>query len=345
MMHKAKSRFLEEVEAQPQALMDLVSFYRAHGAPLLDQWRRLAGEHARVFFTGMGTSEYAPEFILPALAGSGIDATTHDAGERLHYPGAMGGLWVLISQSGESVETRTLTGTLRNGPTTIVMTNDESSSMARNGTLVLPMKAGAESAISTKTYVNTLALLYLMGRSLGGDLAAALERLEALAAGMGGCERDRIREAGAMLSEAAAIHFIARGPALVAAKQAALTFMEGARIPCGAFTGGAFRHGPFELVDETHYGVFLAPGGRSFELLRSQALEAAELGGHVVLVTDQQAGPVHRNVMVLSVPDSGEELFTLSAATALEFLLHAAAVQKGLEPGVFRHGSKITKRE
>lgn len=345
-MQPGKSRFLEEVGQQPQALRGLVAFYRTEGAPLLDEWVRLARKSRRLFFSGMGTSEYAPESILQALAAAGIDATTHDAGEQLHYPTtALDGLRVLISQSGESVETRCLTEALGNRHPTVVITNDETSSMARAGGLVLPLKAGAESAISTKTYINTLAVLYLMSCSIAGDLPGGVDRLEALAGVLADCDHDEIRKAGAMLSGARAIAFVARGPAVVAAKQAALTFMEGTRIPCSALTGGAFRHGPFELVDASHRAVFLAPGGHGFGLLKSVARETAELGGQGVFVTDQQAGPVHGNILTLKVPDFGEELFPLSAATTHELLLHQTAMQKGVEAGVFRHGSKVTARE
>jgi len=77
------------------------------------------------------------------------------------------------------------------------------------------------------------------------------------------------------LKDTPALHWIARGPAMAAAHQAELTFMEGARMTCRAFTGGGFRHGPFELAGQEHCCVMLIPGGRTQSLLLGMAEELA----------------------------------------------------------------------
>jgi len=132
---------------------------------------------------------------------------------------------------------------------------------------------------------------------------------------------------------------------MTAAKQAALTFMEGTRVPTTAYTGGAFRHGPFEAVDLAHRGVFFIPAGAGCALLRAMAAEVAEKGGRVVAISDQDANLPASSSCVLKVPDVGEDLFCLSAATTQELLLDAMATQRGLRTGEFRHGGKITTRE
>jgi glucosamine--fructose-6-phosphate aminotransferase (isomerizing) len=121
--------------------------------------------------------------------------------------------------------------------------------------------------------------------------------------------------------------------------------MEGTRGSGVAFTGGSFRHGPFELVDDTHRCVFFMPGGKTFDLLEKMAREVADKGSHVVVITDQRLTLSGRNCCVLNVPAQGEDLFCLTAATTQELLLEAVARRRGIVAGQFRYGQKITSWE
>jgi len=342
-MNNHRSVFLTEVFQQPDALRELISYYRAEGAALLEQWRTLARNAGRVLFSGMGTSEIAPELILAKLADANIDASTVDAGELLHYPRYTEGLTVLISQSGESAEIVKLVERIDRTERLIGITNNTDGALARSVSVVLPIVAGAESAISTKTYVNTLAVLFLLAETLNDR--PDLDRLEKVADSMSEYDREAIVHAADLLADAKAIHFIARGPAMVAARQAALTFMEGTRTSASAFTGGAFRHGPFELVDQTHRCVFFVPGGRTFPLLEKMVAHLAAKASHVVVVTDQDLKPPGPSCCVLRVPDCGEDLFALCAATTQELLLDAVARARGVRAGEFRYIGKITDCE
>jgi glutamine---fructose-6-phosphate transaminase (isomerizing) len=347
MTAKITSPYLDEIAEQPKALRELVEYYRNDGRSRLTQWGKLAKTNGRVVFTGMGTSEFVPETILATLANAGVDATTIDAGELLHYPRPIKGLLVGISQSGESVETRKVTEAYAGKVKLAALVNNEQSAMARLADLVLPMKAGHETAISTKTYVNTLALLHLMAAAVEGtDKAdAALKQLEGAASAMPQYDSKAIGLAAQLLADSGTIHLVARGPAMAAAKQTALTFMEGSRCSCAAFTGGAFRHGPFETVDKTHRSIFMIPEGHGGDLLAAMAAEVAGKGSHVVAITSRQVDLPPATCAVLKVPALGEELFALAAATTQELLLDAIARCRGMEAGTFRYGGKITTRE
>ncbi|MCE9613615.1 MAG: SIS domain-containing protein [Lentisphaerae bacterium] len=345
--HVRQSIFLNEVAEQPAALRDLVSYYRGAGRARLAGWADLAHTHRRVIFTGMGTSEFAPEAIVWRLAIAGVDATTVDAGELLHYARPVPGLLAGISQSGESIETRQVTEARRGTGALAVIVNNEASSMARASDLVLPLRAGHETAISTKTYVNTVGLLHLMAAAAEGvgRIDVALGELGAAAEAMPRCDHAGIERAAALLADTGAIDVVSRGPAMAAAKQTALTFIEGTRCACAAFTGGAFRHGPLEKADSAHRVVFLIPEGAGGELLVSMAQEAATKGSHVVaLASCPLTLPGERSV-VLAVPSLGESLFPLAAATTHALLLEAIARRRGVEAGKFRYGGKITTRE
>jgi glucosamine--fructose-6-phosphate aminotransferase (isomerizing) len=308
----------------------------------------MARAAGRIAFLGMGTSEFSPLLIQRRLSLQGIDASFFDAGEWLHYPHSLEILPVLISQSGESVETRLLTrGPLGEGMVAIV--NNEQSTLAKKAELNLPMCAGEEAAISTKTYVNTLAALHLMAEALSGEAAVteALNSLEDLSAEMNETlDKDAINAAADKLCDANCIFFVSRGLSMVAARQSALTFMEGTRLPAQALAGGAYRHGPFELVDETHRCVFFIPTGQTTDLLVSMAAETAGMDATVVCITDQPCERLRKaGCSILAVPNVSEELFPLAAATTQELLLDAVARKRGLQAGVFRYGQKITTRE
>src|SRR5215211_3969698 len=87
--HGRQEMFVREIQEQPEAVREVVRYYGAEGAGLLDQLvalrRRDAEQPGPVFFTGMGSSLYATEAVLPALAAGGIDARVIEAGEWLHY--------------------------------------------------------------------------------------------------------------------------------------------------------------------------------------------------------------------------------------------------------------------
>lgn len=347
MSEQELTSYQREVGEMPAALAALVRVYRGDGWEMFEPWRAQAKSSRRVRFAGMGTSEFAPLLIAGELARAGVDATAHDAGELLHYPYPGEGLLVLISQSGESVETRRLAEKPPfKGPVGAIVNNTDST-VARAASWFLPMCAGDETAISTKTYINTLGVLHLMGQALSGReaFAAALDRLDRLAGELSTLPPTGIEEAAGRLKDAQALHWIARGPAMAAAHQAELTFMEGSRMTCRAFTGGAFRHGPFELSGEGHRCVMLIPQGRTQALLLAMAEELSAKGSTVVVITDLGADAAPFASAVLTVPSYGEALFPVASAVTQARLLDAVARARGLTAGHFRYSQKITARE
>jgi glutamine---fructose-6-phosphate transaminase (isomerizing) len=348
------TRFQEEIEQMPGAIERLAAFYQGDGRERLLAFRGRAAGRRHILWSGMGTSCFTPEAVFPRLAALGVSCTAVDSGEWLHYdcgrPGAED-LVVLTSQSGESVEVKSLVerGKAPSGFTAI--TNDESSTLGRAAGLVLPLLAGEETSISTKTYANTLALLHILAATLEGEgaLRAAFDELRLAAAALRGADERALGDAAENLARAPAIAFVGRGPAYVTARQCALTFMEGTRCPSMAFSGGAFNHGPAEILDRGFRLVILRPEGRGAALAESLAARAARAGADVALLSDIP-GLSMEGVRVLTVPGIGrtanaESLFPLLACRTQDLLLHFIAAARGHEAGVFRYGSKVTTRE
>lgn len=346
------SQFSSEIRAQPDALRALVEYYRGEGAEALAAARaQCAGEQRPVLFTGMGSSFYASLTVRARLAVAGRRVELTEAGELLHYEvesRAPESILVAVSQSGESAETRQVAEALSEQGGVVAVTNEPDSALARCADVVLPLRAGEEVAVSTKTYTNTLALLHLLATAVtSGALEPELVRLEQVAALMEDTLERRAEEmeaVAAYLEGAGFLYFVARGPALAAAHQGALTFTEGARLPTCALAGGAFRHGPLELAGPGFAGLFFAPEGRARHLTAAAAREVAQAGGRVLLLTTVAEAPAE-GLLVIALPDVGEELFSLNACVPVELLLYHVARERGLEAGVFEHISKVTRRE
>jgi glutamine---fructose-6-phosphate transaminase (isomerizing) len=176
------SSFLAELADSPAALRSLLAWYTGPGEASLRAWPAALSRVHRVVVVGMGTSSFALTTLRDGLAAAGARLSLEEAGEFLHAgeTPASGERLVLCSQSGESVElVRLVERGLPGG--TVVVTNRGDSTLGRAGALTLLLQAGSESAISTKTYANTLALGHLLGATAAGEGPAWSRRLARVA--------------------------------------------------------------------------------------------------------------------------------------------------------------------
>ena len=350
-------RFVEENHELPTALRDLILFYRsAEGRGRLESWASLAGGRTSLLFAGMGTSEFTSESVSGRLTERGWNARSFDAGEIFHqgfHRVPDGALWVLASQSGESVEICNLVSLPWIAPY-VAVTNDETSTLSRSAVLTLPLRAGREDTITTKTYVNNLALFRLLEARLAGtaDLAMMLDALEEAAAAMEDLDEEGIETAAGTLMgsspEPPVLAFAGRGDAVVSARQCGLTFMEGLKRPACSFEGGAFRHGPFECVGPGLGLVLFRSSHRTAKLVDDLARDAAAHGSPVVVIDGCGLPPVPGTALIRVTGTSKGEacgLFPLLAARTHNQLLHVLATRLGIETGHFRYGGKITRIE
>jgi glucosamine--fructose-6-phosphate aminotransferase (isomerizing) len=346
--------FLEEVAEQSRRLHKLVNFYRTEeGIELLWKATHLFTHHTHsIIFAGMGTSEYVPLVVRDYLTDKlGVPVVLWESGELLHY--GMDGirdddLIIALSQSGESIETRRVVDALRDHLGVISVTNDPESTIARHSSLDLQIFAGAEASISSKTYTNSMGLLHIMSRAAAAlDAEPLYNSLLEIADSMESFRADRLDEieyAAEFMHQADAVHFISRGPSMAAARQAALTFGEGAHLFTCAVPGGSVRHGLTECMGEGHYGVIFAPDGPGGDLLRKLALDLAVLGSKIILFTSQET-PKDHNLHAIRITPGDPELFPLACAMPQELLFETLSRDKGLVAGVFIHGEKVTTKE
>ena len=161
--------FEADIRAQGDLLGEVLVSYRDSG-PLRNA-AGLLSPGRPVVFTGMGSSLAAARPAAARVAAAGVWANAIEAGELLHYglDGLPeGSLVVLISQSGRSAETLAVGQRLREagGRPIIAIVNDLASPMAGLADLVLPMNAGYEATVSTKTYISTFVVAHALASRL-----------------------------------------------------------------------------------------------------------------------------------------------------------------------------------
>lgn len=257
---------MHELSEQPQALRNLAAYYAAHSEPL---HLRAPFSFNRLVLTGMGASYHAASIAAFGLARLGIPAAAVEASDALHFQmgrsGADDALWVVISQSGSSGEVAALLDTFAGRVPIVGISNQEDGLLAKKASRFLPMVAGDEMLIASKTYLNTLALVWLLGRSLAGRLAGAdFETLAALASRVEGLIAAGPQQNARLLplvEGSSPCLFLGHGPHAISARQAAMGLAEWAKIGTQSFAIGAFRHGFIETVEAGAGAVIFAPPG------------------------------------------------------------------------------------
>jgi glucosamine--fructose-6-phosphate aminotransferase (isomerizing) len=349
----AKTRFLEDVASQPQLLKGLLGPHREMIERPVAEATRLLEPRSRLVFVGMGSSLAAAIGVCPRLDRGGRFAVAVDAGEMLHYglPGLVGDTGiVLISQSGRSAETvRLLESLPAAGRGAVAVTNDPDSPLATRAAVNVPLVAGDEQAVATKTYVATLLVLHMLADRMLGERATDLTRLSpALDTLSSIASRPELAEPWA--EHLGAVHSLAivgRGGALGLAHYAAVTIDESARLPALPFSGGAFRHGPLELTGPD-LGVIVLAGPEPTRELQLRLAHDAEAGGARVLVLDTGAdGAADATDGMLRIRLGEHDLVggQLVTAGVLQLLAAALARRRGYEAGVMHYTSKVTDIE
>jgi glucosamine--fructose-6-phosphate aminotransferase (isomerizing) len=340
--------FLADVRDQGRAYRDTYERYLESGDALdaaVDALRR----REFVLFSGMGSSLAAAYSITSALSEHGLSSFVVEAGELVHYQLAAArksAALVLISQSGRSAETRAVAEALSgrpHRPPIIVITNDPSSPLAGLADVVLELSAGPESSVASKTYAATLAVLHRMLEVYSGLplVTAVADRLAECLNKIAG-NTSQAEHAASQFSDARALYVVGRGPALAAAKVGALTIKETSAMPAEALTGGAFRHGPIELLTEQVGVVVLAPPGRTQHLARGLADEITALNPRCWLIGDPDSLPGNDGPGAPAIP----EIFAaLTHAIPLQLLAAELAVRRGRTPGEMTLATKVTVKE
>ncbi len=350
---------LDEIAQQPAALSGARKFYASAGAIPAKSLLKLGGKpSATIVFTGMGSSLYAAYPAQAFLTALGIRAIVWDTSELIHHhlkvlkPDT---LLVAVSQSGETVEILRLLERLPKEMPLVAVTNIERSTLARRAGLLLPMMAGTQATVSTKTYTCAVAVLMYLAFAVAGQTTTPLTQALVKAADA----EERMIERRMVLMPPAVEFFglppysalLARGADLSSAYQGALMLKEVPRLAAEPMSAAQFRHGPIEIIKPEHRYVVIArhqtPAQKDSEpgrLLVRLANDIRKHGGRVLLISDEPVVDVTDLRLIESQPFPFG-LGTLVDVVFLQLLAHDLALRAGLEPGRFWIATDVTREE
>ncbi len=347
--------FLNEILEQPGAIESLAGFYGSDaGLSLLTETKKLISDTSprRIILTGMGSSFFVADAAAALFNSLRMPSFAMNTSELLHYNLSLldqSTLLICISQSGESYEIRELLAHLDEKVHCIGIVNDEGSFLARKASIVLPCKAGPEKMTSTKTYVATSLVSFILGWHLDGVWTERrVKQVMNLRGGFKALLDNCAAATGQILTflgDISTIQIIGRGPSYSTACQSALMFKEALHIPATGILGGEFRHGPMEMVAEGFKSLLFAPKGNTFSQSVRMAEDIARFGGKVLLITGGEYRGKNPDVRPVFISNQDEFLFSVQAIVPVQLFVDTYAKAKGFEAGSFSRGGKVTNIE
>jgi glutamine---fructose-6-phosphate transaminase (isomerizing) len=326
------SEFRDAIYAQPENLR-LAREAFADAVAELDLAPVTAGT---TVFSGVGASAHALTPAVFALRAAERRAFAISTGElRAARAAGLGDAFVLVSQSGASMETVEALAGLDGAPVVVMSAHGESP-LARASDAWLPLGPLDDTRVATLSYTATLQALGLLCdallRTSSGwldlpDLAA--EVLDHTAAILPGVAES--------FAPVLAIDAVGGGVTQASAKETALLAREGLRLPALGMETREYLHGPLEAVEDG-FGCIVFGGEREVKL----AAELASLGAIVTLITARSAGwacPVHA-IEIPSVPDLGAPILQILQA---QLPIEQVASLRGFEIGNLRRQQPDTK--
>jgi glutamine---fructose-6-phosphate transaminase (isomerizing) len=340
-----------EIDEQPAVLARL---WTEQAGEIRQLGEELARRRPRfVLLAARGTSDHAALYakylveVLQALpAGLVSPSTSTIYGVR---PDLTGVLYISVSQSGGSPDLVDALEAARScGATTVAVTNNVSSDLARAAEFVVDVRAGSERAVAaTKSYTAELLALYLLlgAASSPRDARSAAARLaDAAHATLQGI--DAVGAAAARYRFATSLVTTARGYSYATAREAALKLMETTYLGAQAFSAADLLHGPLAMVDRNTPVIAVATPGRGGAAMTSVLRTLHERDADLLVVggTDD-AAVAAPSATVLRVQTEGipEELHPVLEILPLQQLALRLALERGVNPDAPRGLRKVTE--
>jgi glutamine---fructose-6-phosphate transaminase (isomerizing) len=339
------SKMLDEIREQPEVLRRVLDEGWGEVSAAARELRSRG--FSFVMLAARGTSDnaalyakYLFEVILgiPTALASPSAFTLYESEMKLEDVLVIG-----ISQSGESkdvLETVRRSGEL--GASTLSITNDEGSSMARAADHHLFLRAGKEESVAaTKTYTASLLVLYLLVEALEGgeEPGSQASRLpeaarEILEASWKGTERYRYADHLVVTS---------RGYNLATAQEAALKLMETTYVVAEAFSAADLRHGPIAMIGRDFPVIAIVPPGKVRQGMGSLVEKLSSRGAEVAVISDDETLISRAGAGFVVPPSCPEELSPVLYAIPPQILAHDLARLKRLDPDSPRGLNKVTE--
>ena len=344
---------LKEIFEQPQALrrallgrirdgqLHLAELEHMRQAGLLDQIQR-------IIIVACGSSYHAgltAKYVIEQWARIPVEAVT--AAEFRYCNPIVGPetLCIAVTQSGETADTLVgIRQAREHGSPVIAITNVVASAITRISDAVLYLQAGPEiGVVSTKTFVTSVAVLYLLGLYLGqqrgridaeqmSEFLATLERIPdqiQQELDKAASPDDQIAPLAARMSKASSIMFIGRGVGFPTALEGALKLKEISYIHAEGFPAGELKHGSIALLDPETPLIGIATASHVYEKVVSNIQEVRARDAKVLVIATEGDEKIRQHADdVLYVPSTLEAFSPLLATIPLQLFAYHAAVAR-----------------
>ncbi len=348
--HFVLKEIYEQPEALTRALLGRVRDEQLHLRELQQmQQAGLLNNIQRIVIVACGTSYHAgllAKYTFERWTRIPVEAVT--AAEFRYCDPIVGPetLCIAVTQSGETADTLVgIRQAREHGAPVIAITNVVSSAITRLADAVLYLQANPEiGVVSTKTFVNSVAVLYLLGLYLGqlrgritqeqmSMFLVALERLprqiqQILTAASQA--DDTIEPLARRMAQLKSMIFIGRGVGYPTALEGALKLKEISYIHAEGFPAGELKHGSIALLDADTPLVAVATVSHVYEKMVSNIQEVRAREARVIVVATEGDERIREHADdVLYVPETLEEFSPLLVTVPLQLFAYHVAVARG----------------
>jgi glutamine---fructose-6-phosphate transaminase (isomerizing) len=347
---------LKEIYEQPEALHRALLGRVRNGTLCLPEMEHMqqAGllDHIqRIIIVACGTSYHAAllaKYTIERWVRIPVEAIT--AAEFRYCDPIVGPetLCIAVTQSGETADTLVgIRQARERGASVIAVTNVVASAITRLSDAVLYLQAGPEiGVVATKTFVSSVATLYILGLYLGAlrgriseeHMRTYLQALEQLPEQIqtilarAASPDDVIKPLAERLSQLHSILFVGRGVGYPTALEGALKLKEISYIHAEGFPAGELKHGSIALLDAETPLVGIATASHVYEKVVSNIQEVRARDAQVIVVATEGDETIRQHANdVLYIPATLEELSPLLAIVPLQLLAYHVAVARGCD--------------
>ncbi|MAQ82933.1 MAG: glutamine--fructose-6-phosphate transaminase (isomerizing) [Maritimibacter sp.] len=336
----------KEIAEQPTVIGEALAHYIKGGEIVLPTQLDFA-RLDRIVMVACGTAFYAcltAKYWFEQIAGIPVEVDIASEFRYREPPIGPNTLAVFVSQSGETADTLAALRYCADKAQIAAVTNVDTSSIAREADVNLPIRAGAEIGVaSTKAFTCQLTVLVLTalkaahsrGRMDDDTLADHLAELQSLPGRLNHAlgQADEIAAAARAVAEAQDVLFLGRGRMYPLALEGALKLKEISYIHAEGYASGELKHGPIALIDKTVPVIVMAPRDALFDKTVSNMQEVMARGGKVLLITDREgaAAAEEGTWRTLVMPECPALFEPILYALPAQLLAYHAAVAKGTD--------------
>lgn len=336
---------LKEIDEQPSVMRRLSKEYFNDDADVKVDANivQSVAQSDRIYILAAGTSYHA------GLVGKNIIEKYTDIPVEVgiasefgyHFPKlSKKPFFIFLSQSGETADSRVVLKQVNQlGLPSLTITNVAGSTLSREATYTMLLKAGPEIAVaSTKAYTAQVAVQAILAKAVGEHLkiTAAIDfdlkrQLALVAEGMQEIVdgKEKINSlAKKYLATTRNAFYIGRGVDYAVALEGALKLKEVSYIQTEGFAAAELKHGTIALIEKGVPVVTLINDPATADLTRGNIQEVESRGANVITIVAKKFSKATDDIIL---PDVDYYLSPLVTVVPAQLLAYYASKNKGLD--------------